>query len=212
MIVSLTGKVQHLDDQVLVLEVSGVGYELNISTHCSRWVRGLEGDILSILVRMVVREDSISLYGFYSADERLVFDRLCTIAGVGPKLALAILSRFTPFELEDLVRKGDETRLNEVVGVGKKMATRLMIELRSIFDSISLEEGVAFDDDEDENRVELQVRDDIANALVSLGFTREEIQGVLVDIPEDMLSSPDRALSFALKQLGGGFNVGSRSK
>ncbi len=208
MIVSLTGYIEYLDSKLLILNVRGVGYELGITSYCYDYLKGLEEDEVSILTRFIVREDSQTLYGFFCPEERLLFDELCSISGVGPKLALTILSSYTPQELYQIVHLDDVACLTSISGVGKKMASRLMIELKAIFEATpsltsNIVDACALD--------RSKLVDDVVDALVGMGFACDEVLKSLNEADDETLSDSKRALTFALKQLGGGYHVGSRS-
>ncbi len=213
MIVSLTGSIEELGVDRLVLNVRGVGYELGISSQTHAYLATLEDEV-SILCRLVVREGSMSLYGFHSAEERLLFDKLCQIGGVGPKLALSILSAYGARELSGIVRLQDDSALMDIPGVGKKMAARLVIELQSIFDA---HPELCVDEDSSSKALGSvdatvnAVADEVASALCSLGFSHDEVDQALRMLSSEEISDPAVAIGAALRQLGGGLRVGSRS-
>ena len=208
MIVSLTGYIEYLDSKSLILNVGGVGYELGITSYCYDYLKGHEEDEVHILTRYIVREDSQTLYGFYCLEERILFDKLCSISGVGPKLALIILSSYTPQELYQIVRLDDVASLTSISGVGKKMASRLMIELKAIFEATP---SLMSNNEDTDVLDRSKVVDDVVDALVGMGFARDEVLKSFKEADDETLSDSKRALTFALKQLGGGYHVGSRS-
>lgn len=129
MIASLTGTLTIRDANRIVVETGGVGYEVLIPL--STYYRlGHAGDPVALEIRQVVREDSITLYGFHSPIEKRAFDLLMSVQHVGPKLALAILSVLAPEELIAAILKGDVERIDAVPGVGPKVAERVVRELR----------------------------------------------------------------------------------
>jgi len=129
MIASLTGTLTVRDANRIVVETGGVGYEVLIPL--STYYRlAATGDRVALEIRQVVREDSITLYGFSSATEKRAFDLLMSVQHVGPKLALAILSLLAPEELVAAILKGDVARIDAVPGVGPKVAERVVRELR----------------------------------------------------------------------------------
>jgi holliday junction DNA helicase RuvA len=129
MIASLTGALAVRDAGRIVVETGGVGYEVLIPLSTYYRLPQL-GDRVSLEIRQVVREDSLTLYGFSSATEKRAFDLLMSVQHVGPKLALAILSVLAPQELVAAIGKGDIERIDAVPGVGPKVAERVVRELR----------------------------------------------------------------------------------
>jgi Holliday junction DNA helicase RuvA len=130
MIGSLTGELIARSGDLLVVDVSGVGYEVQVPSTTLGNV-GPIGSSVRLWVHTRVREDAISLFGFASLEERSWFEQLLGVHGVGPALALAILGHFTPTTLAEAVRQGDVDGLTVVPGVGPKSAMRLIVELRS---------------------------------------------------------------------------------
>jgi Holliday junction DNA helicase RuvA len=129
MIASLRGQVVYKDTQSAVIECAGVGYGVALSLPSLSRL-GEVGAEAFVLIHTHVTEDSLRLFGFAEATERKVFELLLATAGVGPRLALAILSTLGPTELSDAVATGDKTSLTRIPGVGSKKAERLLIELK----------------------------------------------------------------------------------
>ncbi|WP_344105016.1 Holliday junction branch migration protein RuvA [Myceligenerans crystallogenes] len=127
MIASLTGIVQHVTLDRVVLEVGGVGYLVHATPGTLAGLR--VGDSASVATSMVVREDSMTLFGFADADERDVFEVVQTVSGVGPRLALAMVAVHTPESLRRIVATEDTAALTRVPGIGKKGAQRILLEL-----------------------------------------------------------------------------------
>lgn len=130
----LRGRVDQLSPTRLVLETGGVGWELFCSVSTSR--RLVQSREARIWTHLVVREDLLALYGFHSAAERQLFRELIAVAGVGPRVALAILSGLEGEDLPRAVLAGEAERLTRVPGVGKKIAERLVLELRGRFEKL----------------------------------------------------------------------------
>ncbi len=121
----------------VIVTVGGLG--LSIAIPLSTFERiGMPGQEMSLLTYLHVREDVLELYGFSTPEERDLFKVLLTVTGVGPKMALSILSRFTPNELYNVVADGDVRRLTTIKGVGRKKAERLMVELKGRFESVPI--------------------------------------------------------------------------
>lgn len=129
MIGKLSGRLDSLGAEGVVLDVGGVGYLLSVS---ARTLAALPppGSSLSLLVETMVREDAITLYGFSDAAERAAFRTLLTVQGVGAKVALALLGTLSPGELAQAILQGDRARLARAPGVGPRLAARLVTELK----------------------------------------------------------------------------------
>lgn len=211
MIVQLTGTLVEFTASSVVLDVHGVGYELGVSavTASSLPEAGTPG--VTLLTRMLVREDSMTLFGFSSREERSLFDRLCAISGVGPKLALSVLSTFTPSQLAGVVVAEDAGMMATVPGVGKKLASRLLLELESVFSkdpalvslasaaSLPARGGVVAAAPAAGSGVDA----DVTAALLAMGFTGEEATLALEGHEEAGATSTKAAIQYALKRLGG---------
>lgn len=210
MIVQLTGTLVEFTASSVVLDVHGVGYELGVSavTASSLPEAGTPG--VTLLTRMLVREDSMTLFGFSSREERSLFDRLCAISGVGPKLALSVLSTFTPSQLAGVVVAEDAGMMATVPGVGKKLASRLLLELESVFSkdpalvslasaaSLPARGGVVAAAPAASSGVDA----DVTAALLAMGFTGEEATLALEGHEEAGATSTKAAIQYALKRLG----------
>jgi holliday junction DNA helicase RuvA len=133
MIVQLTGTLVEVLPTTAVLDVGGVGYELGISANTAASLPQAGEAGVTLLTRMIVSQDAVRLYGFATKEERALFDRLVQVAGVGPRLALSVLSTFTPAELYAVVAADDAAGMSRVPGVGKKTAHRLILELQGVF-------------------------------------------------------------------------------
>ena len=172
----------------VVLDVGGVGYELIVPTSVLAGLPGV-GARARVHTRMVVREDSMSLYGFASTDERELFDLLTGVTGVGPKVALAFLSSLTPAALRRSVVAGDADALTVVPGVGKKVAQRVVLDLRDKLGG----EGADI--------IAIGPLADVREALLALGLTPVEASQVTADLDPDG-KAPDDLLREALQKVG----------
>ena len=130
MIGKLKGTVDDIDGTNLVVDVAGLGYELEVSARVLEFGCTV-GDAISLSTHFVVREDAQLLYGFADSDERDLFRIFIRINGVGPRMAMALISSMPPAALAAAVQENDIAQLTHVPGVGKKTAERLMVELRS---------------------------------------------------------------------------------
>lgn len=209
MIVQLTGTLVEVMPTYAVLDVQGVGYELGISHNTAASLPQVGSAGVTILTRLVVSESAMSLYGFSSREERTLFDRLVAISGIGPKLALSVLSTFTPSALAAIVVTQDVTRMAQVPGVGRRKAQRLLVDLDGVFQkdaelrslvglSLPADAEVATMPSADSPQAEAMA------ALLSMGFTPQEAELALDGCEEAGAATVEKALSYALRRLGGG--------
>lgn len=168
MIAQLKGRILRKEPQELILDVAGVGYRVAIPL--STFYRlGEPGAEVSVLTHTHVREDTFALFGFLTASEQTLFERLISVAGVGPRLALGILSGIEAPDLVVALRSGDVARLTRIPGVGKKTAARLVVELKDKMEGL---EGAAPSAEQPAARPS----DDLLSALVHLGYSRPEAE------------------------------------
>lgn len=194
MIGQLRGQILRKSPQEVLLDVGGVGYRVSIPV--STFYRlGEEGSEVALLVHTHVREDILALYGFHSEGEQALFERLIEVAGVGPKLALNILSGIEAPELVDALRQGDLARLTRIPGVGKKTAERLVVELKDKMPTLA--EAPA-------PTATGGLKDDLLSALANLGYSRGEVEKVVERaIREDGAGRFEDLLRRALRILSG---------
>jgi len=167
----LEGEVVHKGATSVVLAVGGVGYDVSVPTSVVSRLPGV-GKTARIHTRMVVRDDSMTLYGFSSTDERELFDLLTGVTGVGPKVALAFLSAMQADQIRRAVIAGDADALTIVPGVGKKVAQRVVLDLR---DKLGGEGEL----------VATGPLADVRDALQSLGLTPAEATAAMADLEVD---------------------------
>ena len=163
-----------------IIFVGGVGYKLKMS------INGLEslpsnGNEVHILTHLHVREDILDLYGFTDSKERNTFSLLISISGIGPKLALTILSGIDPTELKDRIINGDVAALTSVPGVGPKTAKRIIIELKEKFIK-SDDSSLGFDEEIGQKS---ELFKDVINALVLLGYKQNHANKACRDLEEN---------------------------
>ncbi len=203
MIASLRGTVISIGLGSTVIECQGVGYEVTTTPNTlSRLQRGEEA---MLLTTMVVREDAMKLYGFIDNESREMFALLQTVTGLGPRLALACESVLSPIEISQAIASSDSKTLQRVPGVGKRMAERLIVELK---DKVAAFSAGIVDADTGAGSVQgsapIIVIDQVTQALVGLGFTEKQaddaVAAVLSSDPELDTSG---ALRAALAKLGG---------
>lgn len=203
MISQLRGEVLEATASMVVLDVSGVGYELGISAQTAASLPA-PGGTCSLFTRLQVREDAMTLFGFSTRDERTIFDKLVAVSGVGPRLALAVLSTFSPGQLYSVVMSEDAKTMATVPGVGKKTAQRLILELKSVF-SKGYEFSAQMEQlplsQADATVLETKPLDDTRAALLSMGFSPREVDLALDGLDKGE-TQVEKLLAAALKRLG----------
>ena len=196
MIYQVSGNLIAKHKDFVVIEVSGIGFKITSTTNTINTIK-LEQKIL-LHTYLHVREDALDLYGFHSTLEREVFLLLIGISGIGPKLAITILSGILPDELKDKIISGDIASLTSIPGVGAKTAKRIIVELKDKFTKI--EEGsLGFSD-----KLNFKLYDDALNALLSLGYSSQQSKQVLDHIAngkDDNNQNIETIIKAALKRL-----------
>jgi holliday junction DNA helicase RuvA len=195
MIASVSGEVLVRRPDYVVIDAAGVGYRLAVSAETLKAVPA-RGKRASLHAHLVAREDSLSLYGFASEEERDLFLHLISVGGVGPKVALAALSGGPVRELLRAIAAGDTKRFQAVPGIGKRTAERIIVELR---------EKVAGEIETDAERVELAPGEEDPRALareglLNLGYAPAEAERLLADAPGE---SPEEIVQSALRRAAG---------
>lgn len=181
MIGSLRGELlDRTTDGEVVVEVAGVGYRVTVAPTTAATV-GEVGDEVFLHVHHHIREDDQQLYGFLAREERVSFEALLSAHGVGPSLALAILSVHDPGALRQVLADEDVGALCLVPGVGKKTAGRLVMELKSKLDLPELDEATVTVDVSDD----ASARKDVIEALAELGYGPDEVRSVVADLPAE---------------------------
>jgi Holliday junction DNA helicase RuvA len=171
MIAHLAGTILRKGPNEVVVDVGGVGYRVQIPV--STFFRlGDEGSAVRLLIHTHVREDVLALFGFLSPSEQDLFERLIAVAGVGPKLAVNILSGIEVEELIEALRAGDIPRLTRIPGVGKKTAERLVVELKDKMQALALPASTAGAP----QRPAGSMKEDLLSALANLGYTRADAE------------------------------------
>jgi holliday junction DNA helicase RuvA len=186
----LSGKLIEKQPPQVIVDVQGLGYEVDVPMSTFYNLPGL-GETITLFTHLVVREDAHLLYGFGSDEERRAFRQLLKISGVGPKLALSVLSGLSVADLAQAVAMQETGRLVKIPGVGKKTAERLVLELR---DKLVFAPSVATSSETFKTSSA-----DVLNALLALGYNEREAQWALKQIPNDL--SVSESIRHALKQL-----------
>jgi len=168
MIGSLRGKLIEKRPNQLLVDINGVGYQVQIPLSTFASLGALHAET-SLLIHTHVREDQITLYGFVTAREKQCFELLISASGVGPSLALKILSGMSIEELVPAIRKSDLAQLVKIPGVGRKTAERIVVELRDKLVVIDVP-------DAGKPSTRSQLEDDVASALINLGYDAKSVE------------------------------------
>jgi holliday junction DNA helicase RuvA len=185
MIARLNGRPFQRDEQTLVLDVGGVGYLVNATRSAVRKARKAEEVTLETYLH--VREDTLQLYGFAEVEERELFEHLLSVSGVGPKVALAIVSGSTPAELRHAIAVEDTARFQAIPGIGKKTAQRVVLELKEKLGADGVEVPASASKEDALAR----------EALLELGYSIGEAEKALSDTDPEL--PPEERVRQALK-------------
>ena len=179
MIAHLRGKLISKHPNQAIVEAAGVGYEVNISIPTFSGLPPL-GSEVGLFVYTHVREDALALYGFLGSDDKQLFEKLISVSGIGPKLAITILSGMQTDSMIGAIKGNNVAALTRIPGIGKKTAERMVLELRDKLDSFGVPEAVA---------ATSPVEEDVISALVNLGYQRGLVERTLSQLGK----SPDQS-------------------
>ena len=192
MIGYLSGKIISSKPTRITLDVNGVGYVVNISINTFEKISNKES--VNLFIHTNVKEDSISLFGFYTESEKEMFESLICVNGIGPKLAISILSGILVDELRHAIMTGDISRIVSIPGIGRKTAERLVLELKSKIASISSEE---------ETKIPISIKNEAIAALTTLGYNLKQAEKSVRDI---LTADPNVTLEDLIKKALGSLN------
>ena len=170
MIGFLTGKIISSKPTQILLDVNGVGYTVNISINTFEKIS--EKETVSLFIHTSVKEDSITLFGFFTQSEKEMFELLISISGIGPKLGLNILSGIVVDDLKSAISNGNVSRLIAIPGIGRKTAERVVLELRNKVDAIKADGSIKI----------TSAKDEAISALATLGYQRQLAEKVVRDL------------------------------
>ncbi len=191
MIAGLQGKLQTIGNSWAIINVGGISFQVYMPTSTLSTM-GAIGEEVELHTHLHLREDNATLYGFATPEELLLFQTLTTVSGVGPKLALAMLSVMSVEKLTMAIVTGSAELLSEVPGIGKKMASRLILELKGkLVAGVPTPTGLA-----EENT-------DVLAALTSLGYSVREATSAIATLPQDQKLSLEERVKLALQYFGG---------
>ena len=187
MIATINGKIIHIEEGLLIVDVGGIGYWVNVPTHLSDDHK--PGETIFLHTHLIVRQDNLSLYGFDTAEGREYFVLLLGVGGIGPRLAVTILSTLTPESIRKAIFSEQAEVFSRVPGVGKKTSQNIIF---SLHDKITVEEGF-------EAVAEMSEADsEVLSALIALGYSVVEAQAALQSIPRDAPEDVESRLRLAL--------------
>ena len=189
----LNGELAHILPTAIVVDVHGVGYQV-VFANPYRLQDSLKKQI-KVLVQQVVREDSITLYGFISSEERELFQRLISVSGIGPKRAMSILANDDTEGFVNAVESGNVTYLTKFPGVGKKTAQQIILDLKGKFEAVPEETTKAV---VSTNQATLE---EAKEALLGLGYSAKEITKIWKSLEAAAPSTTQEALKLAFKLL-----------
>jgi Holliday junction DNA helicase RuvA len=179
MIASLRGVLAEKDASQCVIETAGIGYRVSVSSHTARALPD-EGQPVFLHTHQVVREDAVQLFGFSDLEERRLFEMLITVSGVGPKVALAVLSGLEPQALARALRDENIAQLVGIPGVGRKTAERLIVELRDKLELMTIRSPAAAAPAAGRGVLpRTEHFDDAVAALIRLGYSQAQAQDAL---------------------------------
>jgi Holliday junction DNA helicase RuvA len=193
LIAFLRGRLFDKQPNRLIVDVQGVGYEVHVPLSTFYEV-GDPGVEIALRVHTHVREDALQLYGFLTLLEQQVFERLIGISGIGPKLAVSVLSGIDPRELVAAVQRGDVARLTAIPGIGKKTAERIVLELRDRLQQLAAPPSAYMAGAAPADRL----REDLVSALVNLGYHRPQADKSVESV---LTSDPHLAFDQALRRV-----------
>ncbi len=182
MIASISGTIQRIEANSLVIAVGGVGVRVSVPRTVLEDVGGV-GRSIHLHTHLIVREQELALYGFETIDDLQLFEVLLGVNGVGPKVALSILSTLSPELLKSAIMREETAVLQRVPGIGKKTAERIMFQLRDKLDLTQVSTAVSFISDVDT---------DVIDILTGLGFSIIEAQSALQNLPREAKAVDER--------------------
>jgi len=194
MIGYLTGKIISIKPTEVLLDVNGVGYLIHISLNTFEKISNQQG-LVSLHTYLSVKEDALDLFGFFTKDEKEMYQLLISVNGIGPKLGLSILSGIQINDLKEAIKTGNLSRLISIPGIGRKTGERLLIELRDKVDSLSS----SIEASPTEN---YKIKSDAIAALVSLGYNLKSAEKAVRNaIVKNVAISIEELIKEALSEL-----------
>ncbi|MBO6129709.1 MAG: Holliday junction branch migration protein RuvA [Pseudobutyrivibrio sp.] len=203
MITYIRGTLADIDESVVVIENNGVGYGMSSSMNTIRQLPAI-GSEVKLNTKLIPKEDSLTLYGFYDKEELKMFELLLSVSGIGPKGALAILSNMTVSDIQFAIAGGDAKAFAAAPGVGKKTAERVIIDLKDKVDIIGAFEAKITSDlsgNAGKNANTSTVKEEVLEALVALGYSASNAARALDKMTITEATTTEQLLSDTLKQM-----------
>lgn len=191
------GRVERTTDKEIVINCNGIGYLLSCSYNTLVHLNDKTAEV-KVYTYLAVKENGIELYGFYTMEEREMFLRLIDVSKVGPKVALSILSMYTPNEVAKIISLGDHKSLSKAPGVGKKLAESIVFNLKDKFADI---DDIDYIVDESDLLVGAGVKDESLMGLMSLGFDRSFAIKLINEVYNDTMKV-EEVIAAVLKSVG----------
>ncbi|QFJ55656.1 Holliday junction branch migration protein RuvA [Pseudobutyrivibrio xylanivorans] len=199
----IRGTLSDIDDNTVILENNGIGYALSSSMNTIRQLPAI-GSEVKLNIKLIPKEDSLTLYGFYEKEELKMFELLLSVSGIGPKGALAILSNMTVSDIQFAVAGGDSKAFAAAPGVGKKTAERVIIDLKDKVDIIGAFEAKITSELSGGSKKPAPVttvKEEVLEALVSLGYSASNAARALDKMTITESTTTEQLLSDTLKQM-----------
>jgi Holliday junction DNA helicase RuvA len=190
MLAKLTGKIDEIEDDSVIIDVSGIGYHVFVSTETIAKASKNLGKVMSLYIESHVREDHFHLYGFTEKEEKSTFNMLQTVSGIGARMAMSILSQASPARIQGAIDAKDKSIFTRISGIGPKLADRMLVELKGkrFADSIEIiPKG---------SNMNIEAMEDAAGALVNLGIGKSEASILVKNI---MQKNPNAAIDEIIK-------------
>ncbi len=197
MIASIRGILQSTSTDSVVLEAHGVGYLIFVPTTTLQALGAIGSEVL-LHTHLHVREDAMVLYGFESPEQRSFFETLINVSGVGPRMALGLLSAVPLDQLQHAIASENTALLSQVPGVGKKTAARLILELKGKLDLAKVAPVLA-----NITPIGVALNGELIEVLTSLGYSQLEAQSAVASLPADAPADLEERLRLALRSFGG---------
>lgn len=196
MIASLRGTILKKEISRLIVDVSGVGYEVAVSLNTLESLPG-DGDVF-LHIYTVLRENALELYGFHDYEEKRLFELLISVSGIGPRTSLSILSGVSPAVFREAVLDGDVHRLTRIPGIGKKSAERLLVELKDKMKKLGMPQTAEMGMSGPST-----LEEDVISSLVNLGYKERLAEATAKKVLQNLSgdANPAEAVKLALKEL-----------
>lgn len=193
MIGYIEGLITHLSPELIHIDINGLGYEVNISLNTYQHIKSQKE--VKLFTKLIIREDEWLMYGFYDLDEKIAFQKLISVSGIGANTARVILSTLTTQELHQIIEKGDTKSFEKIKGIGAKTAQRIILELKGKLDFQNVENAK-------ENAISYNTnKQDALSALVGLGIVKNIAENALNKIESDETTPVEELIRLALKNL-----------